>query len=588
MRFLFNTVKNKFYLFSALLLLCGLNLHGQGIIPTAVPPHPFDTLKLVARDDRTDIATTIYKKTLRHNTESLVMQHLDKLTALAIKLDDKILENLVWDFKADYYSVNQGFNKLSVTYYNKAVDFANENGMPLQAGIYLQHAGMFYGSFKHNTTACLYLLKAQEKFKEVGFDKVPNMSFFYSQVAAFYYHLGDYTNAMIQLQEGLKYKITTPRNRINMITSVGLIHRGYNQFPQALKYFNNALALAKQNNDSAWVAISMGNIGSVYFLQGDYARALPYIKTDYEQSLKYNEKVNATIALLRLVKINLVNNQIKAGLKQLDTAEALTPKPKLNIWVDIYALRASYYEKMGLLNQSLEFRKKYEDVKDSLIAQNNIAAVEVVKMQWVVGKHMVEESKLKANADLKASERNTIFIVSFLLIIISVLAYSRQVVKTKKDQELLRSEKHRVDEELKYTESKLVSYTENLKKNNALIETFKQQIDHLKNKNVDNDVIEHLEKLMQAHIMTDDTWMEFKKIFLKVYPNFFFNLKKSFANLSETDIRLLTLIKLQSNNREMANMLGITVDGVIKSKQRLRKKMNLDQDTTIEAVILKI
>ncbi len=82
--------------------------------------------------------------------------------------------------------------------------------------------------------------------------------------------------------------------------------------------------------------------------------------------------------------------------------------------------------------------------------------------------------------------------------------------------------------------------------------------------------------------------MEFKKIFLKVHPNFFFKLKKNFYYLSEGDVRLLTLIKLQSSNKEMANMLGITIEGVKKAKQRLRKKMNLDEDTTIEEAILKI
>jgi DNA-binding CsgD family transcriptional regulator len=48
------------------------------------------------------------------------------------------------------------------------------------------------------------------------------------------------------------------------------------------------------------------------------------------------------------------------------------------------------------------------------------------------------------------------------------------------------------------------------------------------------------------------------------------------------------LIRLQSSNKEMANMLGITLEGVKKAKQRLRKKMNLDDNTTIEDAILKI
>ena len=45
------------------------------------------------------------------------------------------------------------------------------------------------------------------------------------------------------------------------------------------------------------------------------------------------------------------------------------------------------------------------------------------------------------------------------------------------------------------------------------------------------------------------------------------------AEIAETHVtRLLALIRLKLNNREMAGMLGITVEGVKKAKQRLRKK----------------
>ncbi len=552
---------------------------------------PFDTLNHLKKENRVEAATQIYKRNYRHIPEVRAMNYLDQLSALARELDDKSLESVVFDLKADYYAVNNAFNNLSITYYQKAINFAKDNELTLETAIYLHHAGMFYYNFKHNTTACLYFLKSQEEFKKVGFDKVPNMVYYYSQVADFYYHLGDYANAKAQLQEALKYKLMAPRDGISITNTMALIYRSNHRYPEALIYFNKALELARKNKDTIWMGIANGNIGSVYFMQNDYGKALPYIQTDYSQSLKYNEKINATIALLRIVKINLVNNKTQLALKQLDTAELLIknrPAAALNLRVDILDLKAQCYDKMGLSAKSLIFRKNYEVAKDSLTIQNNIAAVDVVKMQYVIGKQLAEESKLKARAKVEANERNTVFIILFLLLIITVLVYSRQALKTKKDKELLRAEKMRVDEELKYTALKLDNYTENLRKNNKLIESFKQQIENLKSKNADNAVVEHLEQLMQAHIMTDSNWMEFKKIFLKVYPNFFFNLKKSFLYLSEGDIRLLTLIKLQSSNKEMANMLGITLEGVKKAKQRLRKKMNLDDNTTIEEAILKI
>jgi DNA-binding CsgD family transcriptional regulator len=68
-----------------------------------------------------------------------------------------------------------------------------------------------------------------------------------------------------------------------------------------------------------------------------------------------------------------------------------------------------------------------------------------------------------------------------------------------------------------------------------------------------------------------------------VYPGFFVNLSKNYPFLSAADTRLLALIKLGLNNPEMANMLGITIDGIIKAKQRLRKKLDISLISDIEA-----
>ncbi|MFD2871867.1 tetratricopeptide repeat protein [Mucilaginibacter ximonensis] len=549
--------------------------------------HPFDSLVNIKPGERVSTATNIYKKKFRHVPEALAMGYLDQLTSLARQLDDKALECIVFDLKADYYAVNLRFNKKTIAYYRRAIEFATENKLPLYVAICLHHEGMFYFNFKHNTRACLNILKAQEVFKSIGFDKVPDMSTYYSQVADFYYHLGDYNNAEIQLQNALKYPISNPREKITMINTLGLIRRNNGQYQQALPYFNKALDLAKKSKDTVWVGIATGNIGSVYLSLGDYEKALPAITTDYTQSLKYGEKNNAAIALLRLVKINLQKNALVPSLKLLDTAESLikySAVSVLNIKTDIYDLRAQCYDKMGNPAKALTFRKIYELTKDSLAAQNNIAAVDLVKMEYAIGKQRAEDSRLKA----QARERDAAFIILFLLIIILILFYSRQALKARKDKELLSAEKRRVDEELKYTAMKLQTYTEHIRKNNKLIDSFKEQIDQLKNKNVDSSVVEHLEELMQAHIMTDSNWLEFKKIFMKVYPDFLFNLKKSFLNLSETDIRLLTLIKLQSSKKEMASMLGITPDGIKKARQRLRKKMHLAEGISIDDVIARL
>jgi DNA-binding CsgD family transcriptional regulator len=53
-------------------------------------------------------------------------------------------------------------------------------------------------------------------------------------------------------------------------------------------------------------------------------------------------------------------------------------------------------------------------------------------------------------------------------------------------------------------------------------------------------------------------------------------------------MRLLILTKLNLSSREMAHMLGISADAIRKSRYRLRKKLNLEEENGIEVLIQEI
>jgi len=231
--------------------------------------------------------------------------------------------------------------------------------------------------------------------------------------------------------------------------------------------------------------------------------------------------------------------------------------------------------------QALAYRKMYELDRDSLVARNNVAAVERVKLQYEADKRITELSRAKARERVQSVEIKAGIAVLVLLVAISMLLYNRQRLESKKDKELLMAEKKVVDEELRFADIALRGFTENLQQKNLLIEKFKTEIDQLNTRTTGNDNAGQLEKLLHAHIMTDQNWNDFKKLFAKVYPGFFVNVNKQYPHLSATDTRLLALIKLGLNNAEMANMLGITVESIKKAKQRLRKKIDIQ---AVEAI----
>ena len=537
----------------------------------------FDQLKQVPEKDRLDKAYVLYRLNFRHVKLPVVMANLDSLSVIATDLNDEALQCAVFDMHADYFSVNNGFNQVSTDYYQKAIDYAADNDLPVQKGIAENNKGGYYFIYKHYIEACECFLESQETFRDIGYDKVPKISVYLMHIVDFYYALGDYDNAMINLQDALKYTKDNERNKINIINTIGLVYRNYRQFPQAINYFNQAMQLAASTRDTIWIGITKGNIGSVYFLQGEYEKAVPYINIDYKTSLRYNEPANGALAMLRLAKINIDTKNLKIAGLELDTVKRLlsgSQEDVLNSWADFNNLESQFYEQLNKPAASLNYRKLYEGDKDSLIKRNNIAAVERVKLRYETDKHNAELSKAKEDDKVLSTRIDAVIAVLFLLVVISLLLYNRQRNARKKDKELAAAEKRVTEQQLTSARNALRGFTENLRQKNMLIEKFKTEIDHLNNQSAGKANAGHLEKLLNAHIMTDENWNDFKKLFSQVHPGFFVNLTKNYPQLSATDTRLLALIKLGLNNAEMANMLGITIEGIKKAKQRLRKKID--------------
>jgi len=541
----------------------------------------FDHLKQVPEKERLDSAYILYRINFRRAPLAVAMANLDSLSAIADELGDLPLQCSVFDMHADYYSVNNGFNKTSTEYYQKAIDFAIDNDMPLQTGIALNNKAVYFFIYKQYVDACEYFLQSEDKFREVGYDKVPKIHMYLLHAVDFYYALGEYDNARANLEDALKYvpndKAFT-RDKINIINTLALVYRNYKQYPNALYYFDQALHIAVAAKDTVWIGIVNGNIGSVYFLQGDYPKALPYINTDYNTSIKYGEFVNGAMALLRLIKINIDDRNLQLAGKQLDTIPLLIKGSRedvLGVMADYYDLRSQLYELSNNPAIALYCRKMYELEKDSLIKRNNVAAVERVRLRYETDKHNAQASKEKAYEKVKAIKIDAVMCVLGLLIVISLLLYNRQRLTNIKDKELLIAERRIADEQIKSANSALRGFTENLKQKNLLIENFKTEIEQLTKQSAGNANAGNLEKLLHAHIMTDQNWNDFKKLFSQVHPGFFVNLSKNYPQLSAADTRLLALVKLGLNNSEMANMLGITVEGIKKAKQRLRKKIDI-------------
>ena len=65
------------------------------------------------------------------------------------------------------------------------------------------------------------------------------------------------------------------------------------------------------------------------------------------------------------------------------------------------------------------------------------------------------------------------------------------------------------------------------------------------------------------------------------------SLLTAYPNLSKSEIRLLTLIKIGYSQKEIVSILNIAPDSVKKSKNRFRKKLNIRESIHLDDFLLK-
>jgi hypothetical protein len=247
------------------------------------------------------------------------------------------------------------------------------------------------------------------------------------------------------------------------------------------------------------------------------------------------------------------------------------PAQLKNWYENLYYLskKKGDYKNVGLYGDSLLY------FKDSLTAMNDKKAYNQAVLKIETEKHLNEISQLESARKQQILLRNSLLIGLILVAIIGFLWVNRQLLKRNKEKEL-------AQQQLQFAEQELINYTQQLKEKTEVLEQLR---DEMNKENISQERTENINKLLGATILTDDDWKKFQQLFEKVYPGFFIHLKEKIPELSATDIRVLALTKLKLPIKDMASMLGVGYDAVRKSKQRLRKKVNLPNDQDLDDLV---
>jgi DNA-binding CsgD family transcriptional regulator len=128
-------------------------------------------------------------------------------------------------------------------------------------------------------------------------------------------------------------------------------------------------------------------------------------------------------------------------------------------------------------------------------------------------------------------------------------------------------------------------FTQSIVEKTKVIEQLEQQVAH---KPLTEEQQELANELTRQTILTEEDWEKYKTLFEKVYPGFFLKLKDMIPDITVAERRIAALIRLHLNTTQMAAMLGISPDSVYKLRQRLRKRLQLNDEAATETFLTKL
>lgn len=446
--------------------------------------------------------------------------------------------------------------------------------------------------FGETSWAMMYSKNGVDLLEKANYPVEPPV---YTELAALLHQVREYEESIIYAKKGiaawktLNYEADYEdpyKFKIKAFNTIGSSFYKKNEYDSAITYFRQALLQATDNVDTVLEGKVWGNIGKIIYEQNKYDSAWALFKIDYHYSINdsvFNEAANAS---QWMAKANLARGNKVAAL-----AEAKEALRLLRLWPSGQYLRDTYftlkeiYRAMGIYDSAFYFSDHYILLNDSLEKEVATSTLAISKARLNSEESRYKIQKINKEKEKQLFIRNSIMAAVVALSLIILLVVNRGRLKNKLALEKAEIEKMQMGQEIESAKNQINSFTSHIIEKTSLIEKLEEQ---LNGNNVTSEQQLLITELSQQTILTEDDWLKFKSLFDKIYPSFFRSLRKNASDITVAEQRMAALTRLQLTSRQMAAMLGISVDSVHKTRQRLRQRLHLSSDASINEFIADI
>lgn len=403
-----------------------------------------------------------------------------------------------------------------------------------------------------------------------------------------------YRNQIDKELEFYKKGTELSKNQDEKLIGKGYLHFGNHyarnqKLDSSIHYFNKALTVFKKIKNEKRINNVYNNIANTYYKKGEYKKVIN-IRNSVLNYAKSNDNK-------RLLSINYHNiaaayhkmKEYDKAIKYIDSAIVIAEKERFKV-----RLSKSYKAK-SLTSYKL---KEYKDAHNNL-KKHKIYSDSIFQSQLT---NRIKEIEINNNLQLEnqkqAYEKKlylSIFSVLFLLcLLIIFLIHKNSVSKSNHIKKKLNTEKTQkkvLSKKFKTSETEIKKLVAD---NSMRLEFLKQLLTQVKEKKETTESTEikkytkDLVFKIQQQISTEEKITLLKEKINLINDGFENELMTRYNKLSKTEREVCSLLRLNLSIKEIAAIRNSNPNAIKAVRYRIRKKMDIPKETSLESFIQKL
>lgn len=347
------------------------------------------------------------------------------------------------------------------------------------------------------------------------------------------------------------------------------------------------IVLSNDLKDPSLIDDALKSKADFNFRNDDFVKAKNIYEGIVERSFSRNDMYSFAESNKNLGKTLLALKDYDNAIKALDKAKIEAKQLNIeSLQLQVNKLLSQAYEAKGNYKKSLLCFKAYKSLSDTIYNVQSTNRFSELQTIFETEKKETEiaiqnEKIISLNAQAKNDQlTKTLFgtgMASFIVITgLLYFGFKQRIKKNKIERE---KQEEIYKQEIEFKKKELASQTLHLVQKSTFIQELKENLERIK-KSPELFKVEfrRLVMLLKKQNAEDKDWEVFKSYFSEVHNNFDHKIKSISDDVTEKEIRLASFLRMNLSTKEIASMLNVLPDSVLKSKYRLKKKLQLDKD----------